>query len=259
MFQLSPNQVSPRLYSLFDPGLPAAVRCFTVLAGDAAGQIFTDDPANPTWGLVRETAFGTIYPGGALEPPLLARLVDKLRREGDVMVGLWPGDDRLQRLPPNPGYEGAVLEFVDRPAGEGLERYLSQIPSDCQVRRVDRPLLERSADLELVLTTFGSAEKALEKGLGFFLMSGETLLCEAFTGPPALGQIEVGVMTHEPYQGRGYATLTCAHLIQACEALGYQTYWNCAKQNRASAALARKLGYKVEKEYKLVAWFKSGG
>jgi RimJ/RimL family protein N-acetyltransferase len=69
----------------------------------------------------------------------------------------------------------------------------------------------------------------------------------------------VGVMTHELYQGRGYATLTCAHLLQACEALGYQTYWNCAKQNRASAALARKLGYRVEREYKLVAWFKVNG
>ena len=259
MFQLSSVQVSPRLRSLFDPGLPAALRCFAVLEGAAAGQILTDDPANPTWGLVWETAFGTLYPGGALEAPLLARLVDKLRREGDVMLGLWPDDDRLQQLPPNPGYEGAVLEFVDRPLGQGLEPYLSQIPPGCQLRRVDHHLLELMTDRDLTITTFGSAEKALEKGLGFFLMSGDTLLCETFSGPPALGLIEIGVMTHEPYWGQGYATLTCAHLIQACEALGYQTYWNCAKQNRASAAVARKLGYRTEKEYKLVAWFKSGG
>src|SRR5262245_60368625 len=163
MFRLSSAQVSPRLRSLFDPGLPAALRCFTVLEGDAAGQIFTDDPANPSWGLVWETTFGTIYPGGALEAPLLAQLVDKLRREGDVMLGLWPDDDWFRRLPPNPGYEGAVLEFVDRPLGQGLEPYLSQIPSGCQLCRVDHHLLERMTDLELTITTFGSAEKALEK------------------------------------------------------------------------------------------------
>ena len=50
--------------------------------------------------------------------------------------------------------------------------------------------------------------------------------------------------------------VTCAHLIRDCEARGYQTYWNCARQNLASAAVARKLGYRTEKEYRLLAWFK---
>jgi RimJ/RimL family protein N-acetyltransferase len=40
------------------------------------------------------------------------------------------------------------------------------------------------------------------------------------------------------------------------ELLGYQTYWNCAKGNVASATLARKLGYHTEKEYRLLAWSK---
>jgi RimJ/RimL family protein N-acetyltransferase len=44
--------------------------------------------------------------------------------------------------------------------------------------------------------------------------------------------------------------------IRACEGLGYRTYWICARQNRASAAVARKLGFRTEREYRLWAWFK---
>jgi RimJ/RimL family protein N-acetyltransferase len=122
---------------------------------------------------------------------------------------------------------------------------------------MDRHSIKRSVDYDMHIVVFGTPERALEKGRGFYLMSGDEILCEVFAGPPAGGLVEVGVMTYDQHQGRGYATLTCAHLIQACEAAGYQTYWNCAKQNLASAAVARKLGYRTEREYKLVAWFKS--
>ncbi len=50
--------------------------------------------------------------------------------------------------------------------------------------------------------------------------------------------------------------MTTARLIHEVEALGGQTYWNCAKQNVASAAIARKLGYRVEKEYRCMVWNK---
>jgi RimJ/RimL family protein N-acetyltransferase len=55
---------------------------------------------------------------------------------------------------------------------------------------------------------------------------------------------------------KGYASITCAHIIHEMEQQGYLTYWNCAKQNQPSVALARKLGYRCEKEYRLLAWFK---
>lgn len=258
MIQVSPTQVSPQLKALFDPGMPAGLRCFTVLEGHTAGRILTDDPAQPTWGLVQEAAFGTVYMGGIFEAELLDQLVTRLRQDADVLIGLWPGDDYLlQRLPPNPAYEGFVLEFLDRPVGAGLERLLEQLPPGCDIRPVDTLLIKRSADHDLFITAFGSLERALEQGRGVYLMAGDEILCEAFAGPPAGNLVEIGVMTYEQHQRQGYATLACAHLIQACEALGYQTYWNCAKQNRASVALARKLGYRTEREYRLVAWFKS--
>jgi RimJ/RimL family protein N-acetyltransferase len=130
------------------------------------------------------------------------------------------------------------------------------MPDGCQVRSVDRQLFERSEDRDFYQVLYGSVEQALEKGLARFLMRGDEICCEAWAYFAARGTIEIATATREPYRGRGYATIACAQIIREYEARGYQTYWNCAKQNLASAALARKLGYRTEKEYRLLAWFK---
>lgn len=259
MLQLSADQASPNLRALFDLHDPAGIRCFAVLEGDSAGRIFTDDPAKPTWGIVQESAYGTVYLGGTLTAAGLAALIDRLRRDRDVLIGLWPDDDRRDLLPPNPDYDGFAIDFTDRPIGQGLEPYLQAVPDGCQIRRVDAELLERCAERDGQIATYGSLEKALENMIGYCLLVGDEIACEAFSGAPTLGIREMGVETKEAYRGRGYATITCAHLIQACEQAGYQTYWNTSRQNLPSIALAHKLGYRQEREYRLLAWFKAAG
>jgi len=91
---------------------------------------------------------------------------------------------------------------------------------------------------------------------GYCLLRGDEILCSASMGPAALGLREPGVFTPEAHRSNGYATITSARLIQEIERLGHQTYWDCARQNGASAAVARKLGYRIEKEYRVLAWDK---
>ena len=220
--------------------------------------MWTDDLAYPTWGVVQEAGFRSVYLGGVHDRHTLARIFDKLGQAGEVLIGLLHGDGRLEMLPPNPDYLGATLEFTNRPMGQGLDVFLRQVPEGCQLRRVDRELLERCLERDLLVSIFGSVEKVLENGFGLCLMRDDHILSEAHAGPSAQGMIEIGVMTPERYQQRGYATLTCAHLVRMCEELGFQTYWNCAKQNRASVAIARKLGYRTLREYELRAWFGPG-
>jgi hypothetical protein len=256
MIEISPAQITPQLRALFDPGLPAGFRCFAVIEGDVVGRIFTDDLANPTWGAVQEAAFGTVYPAGALDAPTWRRLIAQLRKDSDVLVGLWPDDPRIALLPSDLDYDGFTLDFTDRPIGAGLDGYL-QLPDGCTMRNLDRQLFERSEDCDFYSALYGSAQQVLEKVHARFLLHGDQICCEAYTYFAALGTIEIATSTREQYRGRGYATIACAHLIRACEQLGYQTYWNCARQNLASAAVARKLGYRTEKEYRLLAWSKS--
>lgn len=252
------SQVTPALRALFDPGDPASLRCFAVLNGDGAGRIWCDDPARPGWGVVQEAGFGSLYLGGNLEASLLNQFINDLIKETNMLLGLWVGDPRFDLCPPAQ-YDGSVLDFTGRQDSEQFQALLSQVPADCRFCRTDRRLLERSLDRDQNLAIFGSIENALEKGLGLCLLRDGEILSEAFAGPGVDGMIEVGVVTAEAHRGRGYATLTCARLIAACEALGYQTYWNCAKDNLASAALARRLGYRCEREYRLLGWFQEEG
>jgi RimJ/RimL family protein N-acetyltransferase len=254
MLQILPEQVTPALYALFDPDMPTMPRAFTVLDGQITGQIITDDPAHPTWGAVYHASFETLYLGGTVDAALVHQLVDRLRQSGTVVLSRWPDDPLLALLPPQPDYDGRTLYFPNRSRDTRLELYLQQLPAGYELRRMDSQLFERSLDRDSSLAAFGSAEQVLAKSLGFFLMHGDEILCEAATGPVALGRIEVGVTTHEAYRGRGYATIACARLIQACEEQGYATWWDCAKQNVASVALAHKLGYRDEREYRVLAW-----
>ena len=256
MIQISPEQVTPELKALFRADDPASLRCFAVLDGNADGWVWADSLACPTWGIVQEAGFRSIYLGGLPDAQTVA-IIAELNQAGEVLIGLPHGDRRFEMLPSNPDYVGSTLEFTDRPVGEGLDVWLRQLPEGCQLHRVDRELFGRCWERDLLVNIFGGAEKALANGFGLCLMRGEQILSEAHAGPATVGMIEIGTMTHERHRCRGYATLTCAHLVHACEELGFQTYWNCAKQNQASVAIARKLGYRAMKEYELRAWFGS--
>jgi hypothetical protein len=236
---------------LFQPSDPASLRCFSVLNGAARGAIYTDRLQNPTWGVVQEAAFGSLYLGGDIQYPLLRRLVTRLRRKTNVLIGLWSEDQRWSLLPNAPNYSDYTLEFFDRE----VHHDLPEIPPGCELRRLDRSLFKHTLNKHLLISMFGSIDLALEHGFGMCLMQEGDLLCEAFAGPSALGLIEMGVESHPRHMRKGYATLTCNHLIHEVEQLGYRTYWNCARSNQASIALARRLGYTTEKEYRLQAWF----
>jgi RimJ/RimL family protein N-acetyltransferase len=238
---------------------PQTPRCFAVLDGHVnRGEILCDNPINPTWAVVQEQCDGTIYWGGDISHTILSTVFDRLRMDGKVLVGLWPQDHRIDLLPPNPDYDGRALEFYDRPIGEGLEQHLSRLPEGYELRRLDRHLIMQTEWGPNDVHSRGGLENWERNCFGYCLMHDDKVICEATVGPPTLSLYEPGVFTQQAQRGKGYATLTAARLIQEIEALGGQTYWNCAKQNLASAAVARKLGYRVIKEYRCMAWNKIG-
>jgi RimJ/RimL family protein N-acetyltransferase len=251
------HQVSPHLRSLFDVSQPMAIRCFAVLDGLIRGQIWTNDVAQPTWGAVQEAAFGTLFLAGQPTASLVHELVEELRKDLDVALALWPDHRYIQLLPSSPDYDGWELEFTDRSLGADLGPYLP-VPKGCELRLIDATWFERCRYRDYYAAYFGSAERTLAKGFGFCLVRGEELLSEAFAADAALGMIELGTITGESYRRRGYGTVTCAHLVQECEARGYRTYWNCSKDNQPSAALARRLGYETEREFRYLVWYSPG-
>ena len=255
MIEISLTQMTPQVRLLFDPKEPAGLRGIAVLDGIQPGKVFTNNPDNPTWLIVYEKTFGTIYPGGEVSQAVFREVITNLRTENMVLLGLWPADPRWDLVPQDFDYEGRVLDFYDRIQDDRLHILINSLPAGCEFHPLDESLLNRSVNRDLHLTSYDSVATALQNLKGIFLVRGEDIFCEAIAGAEIMGIREMGVNTPEPYRRQGFAAITCAKLIQICEQQGLRTYWNCNKENTASLALARKLGYQPEHEYKLVAWY----
>jgi len=256
LVEISPSQITPALKAFFDPRDPAGLRCIAVLEGIRPGRIFSDSLDTPTWVVVWESVFNALYPAGEVDRSALCNLIEHFRQERMLFIGLWLDDPLWETIHPNFDQESRVLDFYDRIRDGHLQKYIDQLPLGTELCPVDENLIERSTNRDLHLSGYSSTERALEDMSGFFLMKGDEILCEALAGAEILGTHEIGIDTPEPYRQRGYATVTCAKLTQFCEQQGLHTYWNCNKFNGASVALARKLGYQTEKEYRLLIWEK---
>ena len=103
----------------------------------------------------------------------------------------------------------------------------------------------------------GAGDTSVE-GIAVCILHGNEMASEACADMEIMGIREIGIRTQEAYRKRGFAIIACAHLIKLCEESGSGTYWDCAKFNAGSVALANKLGFQNERAYKLLAWFKPG-
>jgi hypothetical protein len=256
MLQIAPNQVTPGLMAMFDLNSPTGIRALAVLAGSNAGKIFTDNPAQPTWGLVWEADDGTLYRAGNYDREILAEAVALLRQEGVVALGFRADDPVVGLFPPDPDAGADCLEF-ERPIGSSdLSPYLGELPSGYTLRRMERGLLERSPKADENLNRYGSIANFLSQGMAVCILHGDEIVCEAYADMEIMGIREIGIRTQESHRKQGLATCACAQLIRLCEEAGSQTYWDCVRLNAGSMALAHKLGFQHERAYKLLAWFK---
>lgn len=116
MREITPDQASTELVSLFDLSIPTGIRSLAVLAGGNTGRIFTDDPGRPQWAMIWEADDGTLYRGGRIDRRILFDVVMLLRQEGVVALGFRDGDQAIELFPPDPQAGADCLEF-DRPIG----------------------------------------------------------------------------------------------------------------------------------------------
>ena len=255
MIQIQPEQATPELAAMFHTAMPTGIRALAVLAGGNAGKILTDDPLHPRWGLGWEADDGTLSRGGQVGRAVLAEAVARLRQAGLVALVFRPGDPDVARFPPAPDAGAECLEF-DRPIGASdLSPCLGRLPAGYSIHRMDRDLLERSPKRDETISRYGSLENFLARGIAVCILRGGEPVCEAYADMDVRGTRELGVSTRPAYRGQGFASLACANLIELCEAAGSATYWDCARLNAGSRALARKLGFGSQREYRRLAWF----
>ena len=260
MIRVDPVALHGALRELYRVPQPSETRLFAVLDGQAAGAAWVDDAAKPSRCVVRETAGALTFLGGEFDAESLAEAIRQAQSQvvaqtgvrdpqaGHMHVELWPDDPRSALMPP-PTSRNASIHFSGLIDGSArLAPLIAQLPGDCDVRTVDAELLHRCEWRQAEIDIFGGEEAFFEHGLGLCLMRGDEIRCETYAEYRAKGRWEVGILTREPHRGHGLATVACAHLLDHLQKRGYETVWNTSKTNEASAAVARKLGYPVERE-----------
>ena len=247
------------MLALLADDVPVVMRRTAVLTDKLPGKILTDDPRQPSWVIIWEAGDGTVYWCGAISAEIVQVVVDRLRQEGEVLIPFWSkADPIVLHLPSDPDFEGSAMDFIVRDTTVDLDQILARLPQNLELRPADLALIERTYWYADNVRLAGSAEAYLATARAFYLLRGEEILCEASTGPLIDGVRELGILTHEPFRGRGYATLTCACLIREMEKVGERPFWNCSTQNLASITMARKLGFVNEKVFEFV-WYRPIG
>ena len=255
MIEMTPTQVSPALRALFATSGHTFRRCFAVLDGISGGRILTDNPAAPNWGAVHElSSDGSLFLAGSLSRDLVTEIINVLRRDRIVTIGLTDDDPWLAFLP-DPSSEGTNIDFEDR-ASEVVLELLINPPASMRLARIDRELEPYCAWSPWM---YVDGESAIEHGIGYCLLDDDRVVSEAYAGPAVDGVLEMAVITGEDYRRRGLGKIVSARTLLECERLGYQTWWNTSLENVASASIARSLGYRTERHYRTYIWSKSAG
>jgi RimJ/RimL family protein N-acetyltransferase len=237
----------PALPGLFDPQVPNNPALWAVFEGRHFGNAFVDDLDIPSQCVLRTDASLT-YASHHVSQDFLQEVIDHLKKSKPIWLVRSQGD------PPAPeGYRVLPrLEFYNvDPLSPILADLRNRLPDGYAMRLIDRGLLERCEWRDDMAFYCGSLENFLRHDLGMCLMHGEEIIVEAYSSALGSTYAEMGAITHEPYRGRGLATIAVAYLIEALSERGYQAYWSCDTDNPASAHVARKLGFRIEQSYEV--------
>ena len=240
--------VNPSLQGIFDPDLPNSPALWAVLLGKHAGKAVVDDDLNPAQCMLRTNA-ALSYFSQPTQQDFLDQALPYFRRRGPVWL-VWPHRTALRSPEPQAAQAVNRVEFMDYdPHSNHLDKLKRQLPDSCRIQFIDQLLLERCEWRSEMEFYAGSLDNFLEYGLGMCLLRGDEILAEAYASALGKTRAEIGAFTSQAYRGRGYATITCAYLIEACEQRGYQAYWSCDADHAASIRVARKLGFRQERPY----------
>jgi RimJ/RimL family protein N-acetyltransferase len=98
--------------------------------------------------------------------------------------------------------------------------------------------------------SFGSVEGFLEHGFAFCVVHEGAVVSACSADNGSGGRCEVGIHTDRAYRRRGLGTLAASAAVDWALCNGYeQVGWHCLRQNVASAATARSVGFQKAADY----------
>lgn len=258
MYRVVPEQVA-QLKPFFAARPPAnAPMLQAFFEQRAPGHAYVNDVRAPT-ACVVAMHHRFVFFGGEVSANFYESALRELRRTQALHVVV---PARGSRLPRRPVADEEVhrVEFFrrhdpDRTRVRAIQRASAALG---EVRRIDATLFSRCSWRDEIVQLLGSAQEFLMHGIGYAMLVDGRIVAEAYGCLWTRDRVELAATTLPESRGRGHATAVCAHLIDTCEAVGFETYWSCDAQNDASLRLATKLCYEDPRDYRLLRFDRVG-
>ena len=259
MIELRPDQFPSvaHLFRLPRPCIPP----LAVAQGRNPGRVFADDVEGPQVALVWSPC-GYMFLAGNGKSARTLRSTRRLLRHdlipatralgesGMVLYPLAPLRDWQVRVLLAPRMPVKVFRrgFVFRQETFRLmASHLGTLPPGFRLERVDASYIGPSdgALAGTIRQCWGSQARFLRHGFSYAVMHDDQVVSSCAAAFVADEGIAIGVDTAGPYRRRGLATHVCHAFIEHCLSHGTLPDWECFWDNRASEALARKMGFRA--------------
>lgn len=216
------------------------------------GKLYADDLYKPTAAMAIIADF--IFFAGKPNAELVSYKPDWCTQNFMIMV---PQDELWQNAITQ--FWGDRAKIVSRYAikkepnifdRKKLEEAVASLPKEYQISMIDEPLYHQckaeawSADL---VSAFPSYENYRRLGIGVVISKDREILSGASSYSRYREGIEIEIDTKEAYRRKGLAYVCGAKLILECLKRSLYPSWDA--QNKASVALAQKLGYHYDHTY----------
>ncbi len=241
------------LTKLVPPCPRSVVRCFakefpnrgmleSVVAGRNPGWVWVDDPTAPR-AVILASGYGWCYASDAVTAEQCAAVIEVDRRLQTMNFLVPPGSPWESLFP----QADAVVERLEFSKHRKTWNTQPPLPAGVVVQPMTLPLLEQCLWRSEAIADCGSLERFLQIGFGNCAVYQGKPLCESYGSIVGDETIEIGIITHPDWRGRGLAHATCASVVDGIYARGYRPWWSCDRDNHGSRATARKLGFTGER------------
>ncbi len=133
---------------------------------------------------------------------------------------------------------------------EKLRENVRKLDENYSIQPIDEALYHKIREYDWtrdLCSQFPTYEAFKTIGMGFVVLHQGEIVCGASSYTVYDGGIEIEIDTHENYRRQGLALACASRLILECLDRNLYPSWDAA--NKASVALAEKLGYHFEREY----------
>ena len=204
------------------------------------------------------------YLAGNYNSNILNDFLVKIPEKAFIYVPSQEWESRLKNYWTFFGYFSRIELSAEHITLEAIRKLIKPLPAEFQLKRIDASLAKQLLTQNFseywveVINYLGGPERFVTEGIGFCITE-DKKICSLIMGYkasfPLTGSVELDIVTHPDYRGRGFAMIVSAKLIEHLLSNGIKPHWDAA--NPISAKIAQKLGFSKPEPYKCYYWRKS--